>query len=276
MSSMQDGELVLCGGTDNETSCISTRSPGGPWRQHSTMNTHRKSHASAVTRDTLHMVAGGSSRDTASNLEDKRWKEQEKLPYSIGSGSCAVTINETAVFVTGGDDAPMKTAIWNPSTDVWTPMAEMKQGREFHGCSLFTSTGGDKYVLVAGGSYKDGKIWKSKSTSEIYDVQGNTWTFAGNLKQGRRWGVMVSSGNDVYFMGGKGDASTFYDDALSFVNEILDKIPYISQRGKGGNARLDSVEQFNIFTRTWEMTKLKLKKERGAFSAVSVNKNIFC
>ena len=78
-----------------------TRSPGGPWRQHSTMNTHRKSHASAVTGDTLHMVAGGSSRDTASSLEDKRWKERGKLPYSIGSGACAVTINETAVFVTG-------------------------------------------------------------------------------------------------------------------------------------------------------------------------------
>ena len=25
------------------------------------------------------------------------------------------------------------------------------------------------------------------------------------------------------------DASTFYDDALSFINEMLDKIPYLSQ-----------------------------------------------
>ena len=100
MSSMKDGELLLCGGTDTETSCISTRSPGGPWRQHSTINTRRRHHASAVTGD-LHLVAGYFSTDTASSLEDGRWKERGKLPYSIGKGACAVTINETAVFVTG-------------------------------------------------------------------------------------------------------------------------------------------------------------------------------
>ena len=80
-----------------------TRSPGGPWRQHSTMNTARDRHASAVTGDTIHVVAGYfiGTEDTASSLEDGRWKERGKLPYIIGWGGCAVTLNETAVFVTG-------------------------------------------------------------------------------------------------------------------------------------------------------------------------------
>ena len=104
-------------------------------------------------------------------------------------------------------------------------------------------------MLVAGGEYKDGG-WKSilsRSTSEIYNVDRNTWTSTGDLKQGRRKGVMVATGNDVYFIGG----------------------------AVGWNS-LDSVEKFNMVTRTWEMTKIKLKKGLESFSAVSVNRNVFC
>ena len=84
-------------------------------------------------------------------------------------GHCLVIVDENTIFVAGGyPSSKRETYLLDLNTNQWTPGPQMKVDRGFFGCSLFTSSSGerDKIALVGG---------FTKQT-DIYDIATKTLT----------------------------------------------------------------------------------------------------
>jgi len=246
MNAGKGGRIIICGGGFGvEYSCITTLSPMGPWTSHSKLTDGRTHHASVTSGGKLHLIASSWAKRTVETLDlnGNVWRKRGPLPYSVGSRPCAVKINDSAIFLTGGDDAKSKSAIWEHEQDQWTPMADMDIERAGHSCGLITRQGRN-YVLVAGGHNGSENAMR---TSSLYDMSTNTWTPTGDMNQPRLGGQML----DGQFMAG-GSATN------------------------GNYNLLDTIEQFDFDTRQWSNTQVKMKRARSYFAAVAVDRDTFC
>jgi len=239
-----DGRVILCGGFGTPTSCITTLTPMGPWTSHSHLTASRWGHSSVTSEGKLHLIAGyGGAGGIAETLDGNDWRQRRPLPYTLGIGSCTVKINDSAVFVTGGDNSLSKSAMWDPELDQWTIMADMDSERFGHGCGVIKRQG-RTYVLVAGGYAANDVILR---TSSLYDVDAKTWTPVGVMNQDRFDGQML----DGQFMAGGKDSNTTTHS-------------------------LDTIERFDFGTKQWSNTQLKMKSARFGFAAVEVDQVTFC
>ena len=100
---MHDGDILVCGGYDNEKNCLQlTR---GTWKNHSTLNENRVGH-STVTTQTATFVFGGSYSDKTYEYLPKdstKWlMGKTEIPLGFENG-CAIAVkSEQEIWLIGG------------------------------------------------------------------------------------------------------------------------------------------------------------------------------
>ena len=95
-----------------------------------------------------------------------QWIRGPKTPDPWGV--CAVQVNATHTFLTGGIGRDQETWFYNWIEKTWTQSAPITQGRDYHGCAVLNG----KVVIVAGGK-SDGIYEKSV---ELYDTKYESWS----------------------------------------------------------------------------------------------------
>ena len=91
-------------------------------------------------------------------------------------GVCAVQVNSTHTFLTGGIGRDQEAWFYNWDNKTWTRTARINQGRDYHGCALVN----DKVVIVAGG--KSSGVFKQ--SVESFSVKSESWSTEASLPAG--------------------------------------------------------------------------------------------
>ena len=165
---------------------------------------------------------------------------------------CSVVISETSFLVIGGRNIrEYQVDLDNPtSDDGWqeaTKWPQLQTARYWWpGCAKFEM----KIVIAGGGS---GSSPTHRST-EIVDLERRTIQDAGDLNVARRWFHILSittGGSERTFALGGHDPD-------------------------GSDNFLDSVEELDADTMTWNTTPAKLEGKRNVFGAVALPRSLVC
>jgi len=265
MDKMGDA-ILICGGDDDygstPTSCVSSSNASGPWLHHSTTNSRRWLHSSAIADGRLHLIAGGySGSDTMESFYEGGWTEQ-RLPsiftkenFTITPGSCVVQTSHDTFIATGVGKSKRRTMQWQAGSETARFIDVMKVGRQFHACGTIVI--GDRvFLVVAGGVDSDYNIIQS---SEVYDLKYGEWQDIGDLVKTRVGAkivtVRVGGSQKMIIMGGNDD--NINGNNLNSVEELV-------------------LNATNVGQSTWQLSEATMKKARSGFGAVSVPKSTFC
>jgi len=185
--------------------------------------------------DNKHEVVGTIKTlqtDFYGRREKNHWKANGEMKDKR-SFFCTVDLKDSNVMAIGGysENKTHKTILqttehFTVSTN-WTvwfgknswsskKLAHMIEARSGHSCTLLTSD--RSLVLVSGGS----KIvnGEAMTSSEIYNVDGNTWSATHNMVEPRFGHAVVKIGDKVLAIGG----SRLRPDVMTDTIEIFDKI----------------------------------------------------
>ena len=146
-----------------------------------------------------------------------------------------MTTSPTTILVTGGRSGGRKVVELDIVTGKYRQLPDMREERRGHGCTRI----GNK-VVVAGG-YED-------KSSEILDLDTETWSSAGDMTTERGYPQLVTVNGRVVVMGGE----------------------------DGDKNDLDTVEELDMGQRTWRRLGVRMKKPKYAFGATVINKSILC
>ena len=168
-----------------------------------------------------------------------------QLPVEMRSSPCSVVISERNFLVIYGRDIrEYQVDIDDPtSDDGWqeaTKWPQLQTARYYWpGCARI----GMK-IVIAGG--------RSGSTTEIVDIERRTIQYAGDLNTARRWfhilSITTAGSERTFALGGK----------------------------DGSYNPLDSVEELDPDTLTWNTTPAKLAEKRAYFGAVALPRSLVC
>lgn len=161
---------------------------------------------SSVISDTLYAVAGktsgGPQRTLYSySLVDNIWTQLADLPVAYPAvENPAVAAYNGKLYVFGGatsafSGAVNKTAVYDPTTNVWTELAAMTTAR---GGATAQTIG--NLIYVAGGMNAAGE---SLATLEIYNPATNTWSSGPDLALARDNASSAAIGGKMYIFGGR-------------------------------------------------------------------------
>jgi len=258
-SHLLNNRTVICGGMwvgtkYTESSCTVSSSPAkGDWRSHSTMTVKRDGHSGAVVGDKIYLVAGSvdsSSRSTTEYWDGERWQEGPRLPHDVRAGSCTVVTSPTTILVTGGWEKKdqKKVVELNISTGKSRYLPEMLHRRRDHGCTIV-----GRKVVMAGGVDWTG-VGDALKTSEILDLDTETWSMAGDMTTKRSLPQMVTVNGRVIILGG------YIPRPLPWPRSLT----------------LDTVEELDMEQRTWRRLEVKMKTPRYRFAATVMERRDLC
>jgi len=205
-----DGRVLVAGGSNCRTNCTDANSLAaaevydpttGAWTATGAMSARRRGHAAVLLPDGRVLVAGGSGLDAGDELP---------IPPADGTRRHFTTLRSAEIY--------------DPRTGTWTPVAQMKWGRE--DASAFVLKGGR--VLVSGGMWGEGD-WVHEAeaagamargtqrTVDVFDPANGTWTTstpapsAGEFKPGITWDLLIPSGMFLRLTGWRMDHAFTYD-----------------------------------------------------------------
>jgi len=148
----------------------------------------RFDHTATLLADGRVLVVGGVSAtgeccsNATSEMYDPAkgtWSLTGRLPFPVGTGHIAIRLLDGRLLVSGGGDRCgsvfSTAALFNPSTNTWSPTGSMTTAREFHSAALLQ----DGRVLVSGGVRGFGL--PSETSAEIYDPDAGTWTSVADM-----------------------------------------------------------------------------------------------
>ncbi|XP_077296110.1 kelch-like protein 28 [Arctopsyche grandis] len=199
-------------------------------------------------------------------------------------------ILDTKLLTIGGNigcESTNKVFCLDLATKKRTELKEMKQARE-----LFKATVVNGQVFVFGGRYDvDAHILKS---TERYDPASNSWTTLAPMLNKRYNHEIAATANEIYIIGGRQDsenclntmdvyninqnkwtvAPPMREKRTSFAAVTLgDHIYAIG--GNNGKSHLNSVERFDIISRTWREVE-KYPQTSNEPKAIAINDKIIC
>lgn len=234
-SRLPDGRVLLVGGHDNNSSnddslaLVEIYDPvADSFSDGPSPETARQKHTATVLQDGRVLVLGGEARLGHSQLDSSEIFDPASMTWQSGprldaasSGHTATLLADGRVLITGGyryaglSATTYSTAqIFDPSTSSITQLASMSRARSSHTASLLA----DGRLLVAGGYGDEETDHYYVREAEIYSVQDDTWTAAGQLGLPRRshGAVRLASGG-VLIVGGD-----TYENPKTAGAEILD------------------------------------------------------
>ena len=201
---------VLVAGSYEDRSCEIFNSTTGIWTMTDSIPSfHDWGQTVVKLNDGRVLVIGGNHLDTTItpwklnslsecdifNPNTSKWTIAAPLLIPRGSHT-ATLLNDGRVLVTGGSNTDSlglrECEIYDPIANSWETVAPMNDIRYTHSALLLPNGN----VFVSGGP--DIAPWIK--TTEVYDVQNNTWTYTGDM-------VDLRSGNKMYY--------------LSVINKIL-------------------------------------------------------
>ena len=242
----QNQEILICGGYNNEKTCLEMKQNN--WEHHSSNLNEKRRLASAVSMPTGVFIFGGEeSKTTWEWLPSgtKVWKNGGTIPGSGFREGCAVQTSKNEIALIGGEDTEKQILKFNIESKKWTNYGNvLKQDRKFHSCVLF-----DKQIIVSGGHVYPDYL----SSTEIIDIQDLTTSkLSSNMVKSRSWHGLV-------------------------VAHVQNKLSVLAIGGYNSNDKyLDSIEIWNPTTKTWTMSDMKLSEGKGSFGYASVPTHLVC
>ena len=160
------------------------------WSNTGSLTTPRQFHRSARLPNGQVLVAGGLGMDwqpvASAELYDPqsgRWSSANSMNFPR-FGHSVTALADGRVLVVGGQSSNNASSqlldsaeIYNPSTNIWSPVPPLGQAREAHRAVLLPSG----QVLVAGGE----SAIDCLATAQLYDPVNNTWTSTGPMNSKR-------------------------------------------------------------------------------------------
>ena len=245
--STPNGEILACGGLNNEQKCLELKD--NQWKEHSNLNKKRYRASAVSMKNGVYIFSGDKTKNTWEWLPDGENKWQIgtcSIPNTFEEG-CAVKINDEEILLIGGWQTFKRVLKFNTTSQQFQSLGDvLNQGRAGHACVLFN----DK-IIVSGGHIA-GRRLSSTETIDVHDLK--TSHYAMDLIEPRAWhGLVVVHVNNkptVLAVGGFGPSYT----------------------------RLDSIEMWNQTTEieSWTMTSKKLSEAKSSFGILSVPIGSLC
>ena len=239
--STPNGEILACGGLNNEQKCLELKD--NQWKEHSNLNKKRYRASAVSMKNGVYIFSGDKTKNTWEWLPDGENKWQIgtcSIPNTFEEG-CAVKINDEEILLIGGWQTFQHVLNFNTISQQFEHLGDiLNQGRAGHACVLFN----DKIIIS--GSHIAGRRLSSTETINLHDLK--TSHYALDLIEPRAWhGLVVVHVNNKLTVLAVGGFGPFYN-------------------------RLDSIELWNSTTEieSWTMTSKKLSEAKSSFGSLSV------
>ncbi|WP_438039012.1 kelch repeat-containing protein [Sorangium sp. So ce128] len=281
---LQDGRVLVTGGYDDdddedpENTAELYNPTTNTWTSAPDMPVDRTWHTMTLLGNGKVLVVGGF--EDVSALESaalytpatNTWSSMGPTGFDFARTSHTATLLQTGkVLVAGGNpnggngEAP--TALFNPSTNIWSTAGLMVVPRWAHTATLLQNG----KVLVTGGRRTSNDSYTK--TAEIYDPMTDGWTAASDMSAARadHTATLLASG-DVLVVGG-GDASSYLStteiyhpasNAWSAGPAIIARSMHDATRlndgrvliagGRNGAGMLRSTQVYSPVSNTWTTT----------------------
>jgi len=208
----QGKQLVACGGSDTEKSCISWQQGQEGWKDFHTLSKKRSYHAAVVMEDESIVIVGGYESSFTSG---------EIVPggtvFNLQNGgylTCAVKFQQELVMI-GGSSGTTHGHVdrYDSQGKHLGSLPDLDTARLNQACANFVSSAGEVGLLVAGGSDIN---WDQLASTEVYLPSTGKWTSGGNLPR-RLAGLRAAHLNQrVVVTGGKDDGRNYRDEVLEY------------------------------------------------------------
>ena len=240
---------TFCGGSFENThnNCYQYLEQNKTWITIGSLN-YRRYAASSVLAKGNYWITGGGLLNGGTDLTTSEILKNNIGPIVQSSDlpeqlrhHCMSTINETHVFIAGGDWSSKSAYLVDVSIEPFgflklPPMLENRSGAA---CGTIvwpyspTSTTNDFLVIVAGGNYYD--ITDSSTTSEFYSPLANVWVNGPTLPRGFiKGGYFTTKEYSLIMVGGQDENGSQRSDVMAFGN-VLSSIEFLP--GKLDTAR---------------------------------------
>ena len=258
-----NSQVLICGGWGSRRDTCSFFIPGqgsSSWNSsYYNMLARREDHKSVVLGGKLYLLGGDNTPLTTEYIEPcTSTTAKQGIPLvSKSSGACAVAITHDTFALIGGSDfscgsysgcGSRSGMVYNITSGTHYSLPEMKYARMNHDCVMFKDPKTrEKFILVTGGRF-EGKNYVGNT--EILKVGGSFWWEKGQLNRPRSNLRLAVMEKQIFAFGG-----------------------YAANQDKGS----DNVEEFDIETGTWNMTRSMMYRRAGhGVSAVPSDINNSC
>ena len=239
-----NGMILLRGGyAKNEKKCF--QFDQGLWKEHSIRREKRISHSTVITQTAIFLFGGEDNwRTTYEYLlkDSTQWlMGKTKIPEGFINGYAIEIKSRQEIWLIGGCETGKRILSFNVNDHTFQELPfHLNEMRVGHRCAFIPNT---NKIMVTGGQLP-GKT-KLFNSTEILDTEDGSVSMASPLKHKR-----VDHGIATITINGEERLAVF--------------------GGISGTKRLDSVELYNIHTKKWETSEIKLKEPRSHFSFFNV------
>jgi len=230
LSVVENGrQLVVCGGSGAETSCISWISGEEEWTHYATLRQRRTAHAAVRINERIFILGGYESSKTGEIVGDGG---RELTLQHSGLGTCVLVWEDGFLAIggsSGGPNAHGKVDRYDSEGKYQDSLSNLATPRYDHACSTFF-TNGEQALLVAGGL---GDNYARLAGTEIYS--NGVWRTGGNLPRASGGLRAAHLNQQVVVTGGFNDGSNFRDEVLQYnpSNNIWSQIGSLKKKRAG-------------------------------------------
>ena len=213
-----DGFATVCGGYSGTSNCYRYDINSNSWNGGLTMNVARVDHASSFISNNEWWISGGTSSPSQSSTEilsagESVFKTSVTLPESM-SDHTMVRVNNSYVIFVGNwaGSGTNRVYEFKTSCQCFDSLPSQSVTRKGPAAGLIKRPNGSLQMVVAGGLSSNSI---DLSSSEIYDINSQTWSTGPNLPSAWYLSTSVPFGDTFLVVGGVSSGSRS-DDIYEF------------------------------------------------------------
>lgn len=172
------------------------------WIEKPSMPTARWNLATASVDGKIYAIGGDTFLDNNEryNPVTESWQTLDPLPTARQHIKAAVVDNK--IYIIGGleswSEVSAKNEVYNPQTNTWEEKAPIPIPKHNYSAAVYN----DKIYIFGGATNKDGNIWASTSSVEVYDPATNKWDTCASLPTTRFDPGIGLINNKILIVGG--------------------------------------------------------------------------